>query len=114
MATFIVSADLYSFPETEDCDPTIESYYVSPLLTAEDKRADWDMREVYDRFHGLYCWEDGMGRLVCEESDSWIPGSIGRSIASDPDNLCSATFTILCDDISKSSWARFIRLMKKR
>jgi hypothetical protein len=118
MATFIVCADLFSFPESEDCDPVIESSYISTLLTAEDERcfAEWDMREIYDRFRGLYCWEDGIGRLVCEESDSWIVGSIGRSITStsDPDNLCSATFTIVCDDISKPSWDRFVRLMKKR
>jgi hypothetical protein len=118
MATFIVSADLFSFPEAEDCDPVIESSYISTRLTAEDERcfAEWDMKEIYDRFRGLYCWEDGVGRLICEESDSWIVGSVGRSITSDPDpdKLCSATFTVSCDDISKPSWDRFVRLMKKR
>ena len=116
MATFTVSADLFYFPEQDEEDSLIESTYVSTLLTSEDERcfATWEAREVYDRFRGLYCWEDGMGRLICEESESWVEGSIGQSIASDPGKLLSTTFTICCDDISKSSWNRFVRLMKKR
>jgi hypothetical protein len=114
MAIFTVSADLYLNPEVDYVEAEVESSFVSTLLTSESERcfAEWNLREIADRFGRLYCWENGHGWLVCEEADSWIPGSIGRAIATDPDNVGSATFHIRCDEITTDSWKRFVKLMK--